>query len=39
MLPAQKSCCSVAKSCLNPVQYYEPPSVVLQALCLSDLIP
>ena len=24
---------------LPPVQYHEPPSIVLQALCLSDLIP
>ena len=24
---------------LPPVQYYKPPSIVLQALCLSDLIP
>ena len=24
---------------LPPVQYHEPPSVVFQALCLSDLIP
>ena len=25
--------------CLPPVQSHEPPSIVLQALCLSDLIP
>ena len=24
---------------LPPVQYQEPPSIILQALCLSDLIP
>ena len=24
---------------LSPVQCYEPPSIILQALCLSDLIP
>ena len=26
-------------SSLSPVQCHEPPSIVLQALCLSDLIP
>ena len=24
---------------LSPVQYYKPPSIVHQALCLSDLVP
>ena len=24
---------------LSPVQYHEPPSIVLQTLCLSDIIP